>query len=97
MGKTIPPYDTRATFARRVHRLICWWLRGLFIILLLQGFKFGCDARNVLSFNAQPFNLSDTVLTALLAATGAGAIGLMVIILRDLSPRDFRDEPIERT
>jgi hypothetical protein len=77
----------RRNFARRIYRITRAWLGGVFLILLLQGFRFGCRL-DCMGIQSQPFSLSDTVLTALLAATGA--IGLLAIVLRNLFPGTTR-------
>ncbi|MCC7439791.1 MAG: hypothetical protein IT211_14990 [Armatimonadetes bacterium] len=64
----------RRRFAQRIFYVSSAWLSGVFIILLLQG------------FHCQGFYLSDTVLTALIGATGG--IGLLAIILRNLFPNE---------
>lgn len=64
----------RRIFAERIYRVTSWWLVGIFVILMLQGFHF------------IEFYLSDTVLAALIGATGG--IGLLAIILRNLFPSD---------
>ena len=66
--------EMRRKFAGRIYLVSSCWLGGIFAILILQGFHF------------EGFYLTDTVLAALIGATGG--IGLLAIILRNLFPND---------
>lgn len=65
----------RKEFAGKIYGLICVWLIGLAILLLLRA------------WNAWGFYLSDTVLIALITTTSANVIGLLAIVILYLFPR----------
>src|SRR5438445_13447417 len=53
--------NARRSYARRIYRLIVWWLVAVFLLLLIQGFL---RPKGV-------FQLSDSVILALIGGTTA--------------------------
>lgn len=78
----------RADYAGNIYKLAKWWLRGVMGILILSGFKPGIEFLGgtvlPLKFHIDSFSLDNSVLIALLGATGG--LGLVAIILRNLFP-----------
>ena len=66
----------RKAFARKIFFLTIAWLCVIGVILLLQGFL---GPRNC-------FNLSDSVLIAVISGASVNIIGLMAIVIRYLFP-----------
>ncbi len=66
----------RKRYAKAVFLLICTWLLALFLVLGLQGFKTG------------GFSLSDSVLLALVGGTTVNVIGIFIVVVSYLFPKD---------
>jgi hypothetical protein len=72
--------NARRKFARRIFHLIIWWLVAIFLLLLMQGFL-------------SPFKiffLSDSVLLALIGGTTANVLGIFMVVVWYLFPKDKR-------
>lgn len=65
----------RKEFAGKIYGLICLWLIGVAIFLLLRA------------WNAWGFYLSDAIMIALITTTSANVIGLLAIVILYLFPR----------
>ena len=65
----------RKAYANKVFKLVCFWLFGLFILLLLAGFP------------RPPFYLSDSVLIAIISGTTVNVLGLFAIVANYLFPK----------
>ena len=63
----------RKKYASRVFCLVLGWLFGVYLLLVLQGFKLA-------------FHLSDSVLLAAIGSTTANIIAILVIVVRYLFP-----------
>jgi hypothetical protein len=77
----------RKAYARKTFRLICGWLIGVFLLLLLQGFL-GENPSYVRLPNGYvlniKFNLADNVLIAVVGGTTASVIGIFVYVVKYL-------------
>lgn len=60
--------EHRAEYAPKIFWLIVGWIIGIFLLLALQG------------FHAKDFNLSDSVLIALISGTTLNVLGMFVIV-----------------
>ena len=76
----------RRRYARRLFRLIVWWVVAILIILVLQGFC-GPDATRLeATIHDWPFrlvihfNLPENIILALIGGTTASVIGLFHIV-----------------
>ncbi len=67
----------RKSYARYIFVLICVWLLGMFILLLIQGF---------LSPH-QWFALSDAVILAAIGGTTINVLGIFIVVVNYLFPR----------
>lgn len=67
--------EQRKEFAVKIYRLICCWLCGIAVLLLLRA------------WNCGGFYLSDSVLIAIITSTSANVIGLLAIVVLYLFPR----------
>ena len=70
--------DERKRYAHRIFCLICTWLCGVFLILLLQGFR-------STQFYGW-FQLSQPVLLALIGSTTLNVLGVFIIVTHYLFP-----------
>jgi|SRR5580698_9992966 hypothetical protein len=83
----IQDIEERKKYAFRTFFLICAWLVGVFLLLILQGFfgtapsSFEYKNGNVLTLN---FNLHDSVLLAVVGGTTASIISIFVIVVKYL-------------
>ena len=67
----------RKEYAKRIFILMCFWLAGMFALLLLQG---------SLS-RPQLFNLSESVLLAVIGGTTLNVLGIFIIVVNYLFPK----------
>lgn len=67
----------RKDYAKRIFFLICCWLGGMFVLLVLQGilgpWKF--------------FELSDAVIMAAIGGTTVNVLGIFIIVVNYLFPK----------
>ena len=84
----------RKVYAHRIFCLICLWVSGVFVILLLQGFL--SDATSPLAIIESGktiiliktvFKLPDSVLLAVVGGTTASVIGIFIIVANYLFPK----------
>ena len=64
----------RGKYADKIYLLVCWWLVGIFVVILCSGFKW--------------IVLSDSVLIAIMTGTTIDILGLMVIVANYLFPKN---------
>jgi hypothetical protein len=69
--------EERKIFARWIFALICVWVVGLFVLLILQGFE---------GSHIRLFKLSDPVLLAIVGSTTVNVLGLFYIVAHYLFP-----------
>lgn len=92
--------DTKARkkYARKIFRLIKWWLIGIGALIVLQGFLGKREISIAFHWFGSPwrssihFELSDSVLLALIGGTTASVIGLFAIVANYL----FAKRPDEK-
>lgn len=70
--------QSRKKYAKRIFRLICFWLTGIFVIILFQGFSI------FFKFNLQP-----SVMLALIGGTTINVLGLFVIVIQYIFPKKY--------
>lgn len=75
--------EERKTYATRVYWMLSAWLFALLGILLLSGFA-----------GFTTFDLSDSVLIALVSGTTVNVIGVFVVVMRYLFPRHSVDRQV---
>jgi hypothetical protein len=68
--------EARKSYARRIFTLTCFWVAGIYILLLLQGFG-----------RAINFSLGDNILLAAIGSTTANIIGVFFIVTRYFFPK----------
>lgn len=87
----------RKVYAERLFRAIAFWILGIFILLLLQGF---CDGhQNTLDLTVRgnrlvlrpQFHLAETVLLAVIGGTTVNIIGLFYVVTNYLFPTKKKD------
>lgn len=67
--------EERKKYAAHIFKLICWWVIGLFVLLLLTGWG-----------RALRFTLSQPVLLAIVGSTTLNVLGLFYIVAHYLFP-----------
>ena len=67
--------ELREFYAKRIFRFLCGWSLFVALILIFSG------------FSSWGFKLSDTVLSVLTGSTTVSVLGLVVIILKGLFPK----------
>lgn len=67
----------RKNYARRIFTLICFWLGGMVLLLLLQGFL------SVWGI----FTLSESVILAAIGGTTVNVLGIFIIVVNYLFPK----------
>ena len=82
----------RKTYAKCLFWLICSWLFGVFVILILVGF-----GGHWYGIKVEWFKLSDTVLVTYLATTTLNVLGLFIIVANWLFPRSGNNGKNEKT
>jgi len=77
----------RKKYAHRTFWLICFWLAGVFLLLLLDGFL-GANATSLHFKDGNTldlkFSLGDNVLMAVVGGTTASVISIFVIVVKYL-------------
>lgn len=63
----------RKTYAGKIYKLLLWWVVGVFVLLLLNGFGLQ--------------KLSDGVLIAVVSGTTASVIGIFLVVANYLFPK----------
>jgi hypothetical protein len=76
VGKSLD-IQQRKEYASKTFRLVCWWLGGLFLLLFLNGFK----------FSWLMFQLSDTILLAIISGTTVNILGIYIVVINYLFPK----------
>ena len=77
----------RKEYARKTFKLICFWLAGVFILLIIQGFlgagqtSFMFPSGHELKIK---FSLADNVLIAIVGGTTASVMGIFVYVMKYL-------------
>ena len=66
--------NLREKYAQKAFEIVGYWLGGIGGITLLQG------------LSTSAFNLSDTIMVALISSATAGVLGLPIIVLHNLFP-----------
>lgn len=61
--------EERKEYAKKIYHLIVWWLVGVFVVLLLNGFGW-----------LSGFELSDKVLITLIGGTTVNVLGIFAIV-----------------
>lgn len=79
--------DQRREYARKIFVLVSVWLSAITYIVLAQGFGYGSTFWLAWFFGVAKFNLSDSVMIALLTTSTATVIGIFVVVVRNLFPR----------
>lgn len=64
----------RKLYADRIFKLICFWLVGLFCVLVMEGLHFNY------------FNLEESVLVAMIGGTTVNVLGIFIIVTKYLFP-----------
>lgn len=83
----------RKVYAERLFRAIAFWISGIFILLLLQGFCDGHQNTIDLSIRAHrlvlrpQFHLSEAVLLAVIGGTTVNIVGLFYVVTNYLFPK----------
>lgn len=67
----------RKRYANRIFVLIVWWLIGIGVLLLIQGFG--------LKFNF--FQLSDKIMVTLVGGTTINILGIFIVVVNYLFPK----------
>jgi len=83
----------RKKYARKIFRLIVFWVAGVFLILMCQGFlshsdsTFAVDTPWLKLTSKLTFSLSDSVLIAVVSGTTASVIGIFIVVANYLFPK----------
>jgi hypothetical protein len=80
--------EERKSYASKTFRLICYWLAGVFALLLFQGFLGENPSYNIKLASGFEwkikFNLGDNVLMAVVGGTTVSVIGIFVYVVKYL-------------
>jgi len=79
--------DERKIYASKAFTMLCCWLVGVFVVVLLQGFFATGPTSSLNGFSSPFFRLPDSVLLALLGGTTAGVISIFAIVANYLFPK----------
>ena len=79
--------EERKIYARKIFRLIACWVAGVFIILMCQGFLGRSQQTTDKNGSKLGFNLSDSVLIAVVSGTTASVIGIFLVVANYLFPK----------
>jgi ferric-dicitrate binding protein FerR (iron transport regulator) len=75
--------ELRRNLAERTIKIVCFWLLGVLVVVLLSGFDWPSRTG---ALNVPTFSLSDGALIALLTTTTVNVIGLLLTITLNLFP-----------
>jgi len=68
----------RKKYARNIFILTCLWVIGVYVLLLLQGFRY------------HDFRLSDSIVLAAIGSTTANIVGVFLIVTRYFFPKKIK-------
>ncbi|MCY3666693.1 MAG: hypothetical protein OXH81_13615 [Gemmatimonadetes bacterium] len=81
--------EARREYANKLYRLIIWWLSGIGLLIVLQGFTFDfvfwatpSGSSSFKDFFPISFSLSDKVFIAILTGTTVNVLGLFLVVAR---------------
>jgi hypothetical protein len=78
----------RKNYANKSFKLVCWWLTGVFAILIFQGFLNEPVKLAALGTVFQiEFKLPDSVLLAVVGGTTASIISIFIVVANYLFPK----------
>ena len=81
--------EARREYADKLYRLIIWWLSGIGLLIVFQGFTFDfvflatpSVSSNFKDYFPISFSLSDKVFIAILTGTTVNVLGLFLVVAR---------------
>jgi hypothetical protein len=74
----------REKYADKSFKLVCWWLGGVFLILILCG---GLSQPTEIDGRIYLFKLPDSVLLAVVGGTTASVISIFIVVANYLFPK----------